>query len=870
MPQLPHGTVLRPRLMDTLSNDAAVTLVSAGPGWGKTMLVAAWAATLPPGRPVAWLSLDSFDDDPVLFWSYLTSAIQGTGEMPGELLDTLAIRPPVGSEVVRRIILAMAELPRRLTLVLDDLGQIHNPAILDGVGDLIRHAPKVQVVLISRSDPPLHLHRLRVEGELVEIRAADLAFTEPESVVLLAGSGLALPPDLVTRLQDRTEGWAAGLRLAALFAVGQRDVTRIEEFADATSGVAGYFLEEVLAALSPERLRFMLRTSVAERLCADLADVLSEGRAGQQQLESLEHDNAFVVALDAQNFWFRYHPLLAEMLRHRLTLDDPDLAAELHRRAARWFTTHGHVLEGVRHAVQACDWQLVGELMLGGAIIRALAAERLAFAAVLAEVPARVIDSSPELRATAAVGCFIAHDYDGFALHVAHARSLLSRCDPASRRPIDVFLCAADMVVSRVTGDMPALIAATTQLLAWLKEPSMSGLVAATQFEAPALTNLGVALAWTTRFDEAEHHLKASLSSAAVADAGLVEVNSMGFLALVELERGHLESAYKLARRGLDVAEFRGWTELGQLNAIYLTLAQVALERNDVNGAQKHLDAGFAAHRNDPERLGYPALQAVQARVWLAGGQKHRARQVIASMSTKGGPPLPPLQRRWLAVVAAEADLAAGRAQAARDRVDIAIADDVESLELRFQRARARLALGDAEGAETDLAGLRDAPGNPLISTQAWLTTALAADHERDDLLAMTALECALVAAEPENLRRPFVTLGDSRLAAMLRQRATTSEPGTDAATAFAASLVDEIDPTGRVSVVITPLVEPLSDRELVVLAHMATHQTNGEIAADLFISINTVKAHARAVYRKLDVPNRREAIRRARELGLA
>ena len=872
VPQPPRGLVLRPRLMDRLSEGAAgrATLVSAGPGWGKTMLVAAWAASRPPSDPVAWLSLDSFDNDPVLFWSYLSAAVHGVAGVPDSAIGALMIRPPVGKDLVRRIILALAELPRPMTLVLDDFGEIHNPEILEGVGALVRHPSPVRLLVISRTDPHLHLHRLRVDGELTEVRAADLAFTESESHSLLARSGVEMPAALTRRLRDRTEGWAAGLRLAALFAVGHGDASRIESFADADTGVADYFAEEVLAALSEERRRFMLRTSAADRLCADLADVLSEGSGGQRELEALEQENAFVVALGSGHEWFRYHALLAEVLRHRLHRDDPDLAAELHRRAAQWFAARGEAFEAMRHAVRARDWQLAAELMVTLGVIRALSAERQAFAALIAEIPPTVIDSSAELRATAAVGCFIARDYAGFANHVTHTRALVSQRDGPSDQPVEVFLGVADMVISRISGDVPGLIAATTRMLLRLSEPQMAGQPAVAQYEAPALSNLGVGLVWSARLDEAEEPLRASLSVAAGAGAALIGVNSLGYLAMIELERGYLRAAYEIADEGRLVAQRRGWTEQAQATAIYLVLAETELEWNNPRRAQDLLDAGLAAQHNDPERLSYPALQSFQATLWLASGQVERARQVITALNRDVRlPGIPPLLRRRLALVNAELDLAGGNARIALDRLETVLGTDEGAFDLGLYRARARLALGDVAQALVDLADIRDRSDNPVVIAQAWILTAIAADHNRDDHRAMAALDCALVAAESENIRRPFVALGDRRLEAMLKQRLRSSPSGEDAIRDFAALILQEMDPTNQGTVVTTPLAEPLTDREHAVLSHMAAFETNDEIAVELFISINTVKAHARAVYRKLEVSNRRDAVSRGRELGL-
>jgi LuxR family maltose regulon positive regulatory protein len=309
---------------------------------------------------------------------------------------------------------------------------------------------------------------------------------------------------------------------------------------------------------------------------------------------------------------------------------------------------------------------------------------------------------------------------------------------------------------------------------------------------------------------------------------------------------------------------------LAQVIAIYLVLAQIELEWNNTDRAQVLVNAGLAAQRNDPERTADPALLAIQAELWLARGQVDRARQVITALHADSDlPPSPRLFARRLTVVAAEVDLASGRAQAVLDRLRPLLDRSNTAFELSLCMARAELALGDAVAAETELADVRDHSENPSALAVSWLLTALAADHQRNDHRAMSALDRALAAAEPENIRRPFVALGDRRLEALLKHRLRLSVPGGSADRGFAEGILDELHPVDRVAVILAPLAETLTDREQVVLSHMAMLKTNEQIAAELYISINTVKAHARAVYRKLEVPNRRDAVNRARELGL-
>ena len=867
-PRLPSGIVLRHRLHERLTEGLAgrATLVSAGPGWGKTMLVADWAASRPESLPVAWLSLDSHDNDPFLFWSYLLAAIRGTGEVEGGALSTLAVHPPLSASFLRKITVGLAELSRPLVLVLDEFGEITNPEVLAGVADLLRHPLPVRLVLVTRSDPHLHLHRLRVDGELSEVRAADLAFTGVEADELLRQSGVTLSAGQSRSLVDRTEGWAAGLRLAAMFASGPDQVERIEEFAGDNGTVAEYLLEEVLSAVEPDQRRFLLRTSVADRLCAELADVLCEEPGGQRRLEDLARANAFVVALGPGHVWFRYHSLMADLLRYRLLLEDPEMVPVLHRRAAEWFAAKGEALAAVQHAIRGQDWQLAGDLVFKGAAIRVVSAERQALDALLAKIPVGVLSTSVELLLCAALRRFIARDYDGFAIQVGQARAMLRAHGAENRGPVEAFLRVADVILARVKGDIPALITGSREVLRWISEPDQAGAPAAALYEAPMLSQLGMGLLWSARDAEAESALQAAVGASTKAAAELTRINTQGYLGLLELTRGHLRAATTFANDGLERAERQGCSELAQARVIYPVLAEVRLVRNDPAEAQRLLTAGFAAQSDDPDPPPGVALQALQVRLWAATGNVQRARAAMTRLrSSLQDTALPALLNYRLAAAEAELELAAGRPGSTLDCVAKLLDDESVAVdELRVYAARASLALQRFAEADAIARSVVDTTDNPVSAVGAWLVGALAADQQRNDHRALAALNSALAIAQPEDIRRPFLVPPHPRLEPMLGHAI-----GLTPNESFASLILADLNASAPVKAVPAPVSEPLTDRERMVLSHLATLQTNNEIAVDLFISVNTVKSHARAVYRKLGVANRRQAIRRARELDI-
>ena len=361
VPPLPRWQpVRRPRLLSLLEAGTCgpLTVLAAPAGAGKTMLLVSWVADGQPPGPVAWVTVDRGDEDPARFWAHVLAALREGGALPPEgLLAGLATpHRNVDQEFLAVLVNGLAELPGPVVLVLD-LQEATSPGVAAGLEFVLRHAPpQLRLVVAARADPPVSLHRLRVAGQLTEIRAAELAFTPDEAGELLAGVGVRLQDGQLQSLWERTEGWAAGLRLAALSLRDHPDAGRfVAEFAGDDRAVAAYLLEEVLARQPPEVQEFLLRTCVADRLCGGLADALTGRLDGERVLAMMEHHQVFTTGLGPSRSWYRYHPLFSELLRAELRHRWPGEVPELHRRAAAWHADNGLAEEAVHHTLAAGD-----------------------------------------------------------------------------------------------------------------------------------------------------------------------------------------------------------------------------------------------------------------------------------------------------------------------------------------------------------------------------------------------------------------------------------------------------------------------------------------------------------------------------------
>ncbi|GGN72678.1 LuxR family transcriptional regulator [Actinoplanes lobatus] len=859
-PRVARAGVDRQRLFDLLdaAMDTPVTLVSAGAGWGKTTLVSAWARA--GGKPVAWLNLDRHDNDPQTFWAYVVAALRTAGLLTdGNPLAALTSVPADQRERIRVIADGLSHLPDRAVLIIDDFHEIDDTRVLAEMSDLLRYPPEpVRLLLISRARPVINLHRLRAAGLITEIRASHLAFTEPEAADLVTGHGITLTaPDLATLL-NRTEGWAIGLHLGAGF-LAVHHSRSVAEFAGDGRGIDEYLTEEVLANRTGRQRRFLLQTSICERICAGLANAITTGRDGQRMLEEFEHENDFVVRLGDRPLWFRYHHLLRDALGHRLQVESPAMVAELHRRAARWHAANDSVMEALTHAVSAGDWTYIGRLVTGQAAPLVLSAHRSALVRLLRQVPADRLDSTAELMICAAVLLFHDGDYEAIPARLDHARRLLRRRPGDEHRPVELMRLTLQLAVDRAVGDLPAVRAGCDELLALLATDVAAGGAAVTQQRAIALNNRGLANLWSGDLDAAVRDLWASAGASRAAGLELAEINADGHLGLLEVMCGSVAAARQIAGDARELATKRGWQHTVQAVAAHLAMVLVHLERGEFADAEQALQDGMRAHHSEPEAAQRVVMLGAQARLAATRGEPAKARVFLEAARADRSPRTRiPWLDRWLAMIEIEADLAAGDIGAPPAGITMAGGD------LAHQVAHARLALAHKDFRRAGhLLDPRPAVLPYTAATvEAGLIIALIADARGQAGQAVELLSDTLHLAEREEIRRPFLVHADGRLDDLL-QRLQLLHPGDGHAT-FLEELRSALRATRK-----TAATEVLSGREAEVLLFLPTMLGSAEIARELGISVNTVKAHIRAIYRKLGVAKRSEAVARARDLGL-
>jgi LuxR family maltose regulon positive regulatory protein len=703
---------------------------------------------------------------------------------------------------------------------------------------------------VTRRDPPLRLPRLRLSGGLSEIRQNDLAFTEHETSQLLNHAGAALTSHETSLLWRRTEGWAAALRLAALSLRDDPEPeARVAALSASDRTLADYLLGELLDRQPADLRSFLLRTSIVDALTGDLADALTEGSGGAARLADLVRRNALVTPLAGSGGWFTYHPLLRELLRAELGARRRNESRALHRRAASWLATHGHERAALHHARSADDSDLVAlivrdrwtELVVDGELgtirelVDGVAPERLA--------------ADPEIALAGVAGHLAAGG-------LGRAQELLELAEAALPSRPDARLAtlhaAARLHHRRLIG---ADVAAELQALRVLSrephdDPGTQALV---------LGVLGVSELWAATHDEAIDALEAALAAAVAERRPFLEIAAGGHLALALALSGRMRQAAEQAEDVIATAASTADDPGPALAAAHLALAAAQREWLDGAGAGRALDMAEAALRHSPERGLHLVLALERSRLLLDGGQPRAAATALrVGRFRLGGHPVPPAPRAALCAQDVRILVALGACERAR-----AVLEDEATPELALVRARVLLRDEDPAGA---LACLSDrlATGEPVTArAEAQALRAVACDALLDHEGAAAAIERALDAAAPHDLRRSLLGAGPALLAVLHRHVRGTAHG------ALAAELVAVLEggTAGRAAAPL--LAEALTERELAILRYLPTIMSNQEIARQLFVSVNTVKTHLKQVYRKLGVASRRDAVDHARELHL-
>ena len=870
-PAARDGVVLRPGLFRRLTEAQRVAQVSAPAGSGKTVLLRSWVAAAGLAGCAAWVQVPP-QCDAQRFWILVTGALRDTAVGSG-LVRALTAAPELdGWTVVERLLEDLAALEDRVWLVIDDLHELSSADALRQLELLIMRAPPaLRFVLVTRHELQLGLHRLRLAGELTEIRAADLRFTQPEARALLdaAVTDAALPDSAVAVLYDRTEGWAAGLRLAALSLAGHPDPERFAaEFGGSERTVAEYLLAEVLERQSDADRRLLLRTSILDRVNGELADLLTGGSGGERVLQRLEKEGALVVSIDARRSWFRYHQLFADLLQLELRGSDPGALPVLHGAAAGWYAEHGYPIEAVRHAQAAQDWGLAARVLSDHWAGLGLAGLGGTVHELFARFPADVIAADAELAAGAAGDQLARGSLAGAEQYLALSARALESVPAGRRGRAQAVLGSARMRLARQSGDIAAAVEEAQRLLAPAVAAESVKPELGRDLRALALINLGIAELWTSRLDEADRHLEDGVALAREIGRPYLEVTGLAFWAQLTSWRSFPLGAER-GLQAIELASKHGWSDEPVTGVAYLAVGVAMVAQGRLEEAARALDRAERTIRAEAEpaaamrlRYGRGMLEFVSGHDAAALRAYRTAERLAASLRTPHT--LAPRLRSHLLQTLVRAG-ETGRAEQALADLD---KPDRERAEMRIAEASLRLAQGDPRAAAAALAPVIDgsAPLEDahLWDVQAFLLQAIACDALADAGAARRALERALDLAAPESLLFPFLQDPAPDLLDRHRRHGT-------AHARLIAEILDVLagrEP-GEQSARPQRLREPLSQAEARVLRYLPTKLSAPEIADEMYLSVNTVKTHLRHLYDKLGAHRRHEAVEQARALGL-
>jgi LuxR family transcriptional regulator, maltose regulon positive regulatory protein len=864
-----------PRLIDRSDLVAAldrasartVTIISAPAGSGKTSLLRAWADRPGQRYRLAVLQVRRDQHDAQDFWLALLDAVRHASGATSGAEPSAATPDFNASAMIDRVLSELADARADIMLVIDDLHELDSPDILAQLTRLLTNLPLgAHAVLTTRHDLRLGLHQLRLAGELAEIRAADLRFTERETGELLEASGVSLSKDGTALLHQRTEGWAAGLRLAALSLAGHPDPERfVAEFSGTNRAVAEYLLAEMLDRQPGEIQDLLLRTCLLDRVNGELADLLT-GRPGSERiLLDLEDANAFVVSLDPERTWFRYHHLFGDLLRLELRRTLPEEMPALHRRAAEWFSEHGEVVAAIRHTQAAGDWPDAARLLADHSFSLTLDGHAQTIQALVRAFPPGA--DHPELALVRAGNDLVQGRLDEAAAHLAVAETYAETAPPDRQRRLKVAIASLKLSLARRRGHLAGVVEQVSFLASPVTGQSDEDIALDRDLRAVALMNLGTAEAWSLGLPDAERHLREGAILARRIGRPYLEVGCLAQLGFASKIHSFAITQGR-CREAIAAAEGHGWGAEPVIAPALVTLAGTMVWIGEFDEAERWLQRTIRALQADigPDiRL----LLHQTAGILQAGrGRHHEALKEFSAAEylqsqLEGSHALAGQVTGWLLATQARLGMT-GEARAA-----LAALDDEQAGVGEIGNARAVICLaeGDPAGA---LGALRDVLDGtaPVVGyvtvVEAHLLAGLAYRELGDQRAANQAAERALALAEADRLLLPFAITGSRELLEALPRHET----------AHAALLTDILDVLRGASPAAKdqsapPGTEELSLGELRVLRYLPTNLSRPQIAGELSVSPNTVSTHIRSIYAKLGVRDRSSAVQRARELRL-
>jgi LuxR family maltose regulon positive regulatory protein len=918
--------IRRPRLLARLTQglQRKLTLISAPAGFGKTTLVSSWLAELQGAqshpRPeaadakvdqrsstvvnsYAWLSLDDGDGDLVRFFDYFVAALQTVAPKLGTgLLAMLhSPQPPAPEIMLTTLLNEIVALPEQLILVLDDYHAVDSLAVDQALAFLIEHLPpQLHLVMTTREDPALPLARLRARGQLTEIRADDLRFTPEEAAEFLDRiMGLEIGPEDVAALEQRTEGWIAGLQLAALSMQGRSDLHGfVRAFAGDNRYIVDYLVEEVLQGQSAETRSFLLQTAILERLSGPLCDAVTAQGDGSARLAALERDNLFVISLDEKRQWFRYHHLFGDVLYAYLLEEEPDRIPLLHRRASAWYAAHDLPAPAIRHALAAGDWD------------RAAALIELAWPAMDQDrqstvwrtwaegLPDELVRTRPVLSAALAWAYLDAGQLEAAEARLRDAERLLARSEAPDQRDLapaamvvtdqeqfrvlSASMATAHTYLAQARGDLAATLRHARYALDHLPPDDYLR-------RAVPASLLGLAYWSQGELALADQTMADAMEGFRLAGNLLYAITGAYVLADIRMALGRLRAAFAVTERALALAEGAGEPVRWGTADLYTGLGEIYRERNELDRAADSLAKSKAlGEETELPRWRFRWCIA-QARLHEARGDADTARRLLDQAErhyVRG--PVPDVRpiAAWTARLLLTQDRLAEAQTWVQDR-GLSAGDELSYLREFEHVTLARVLLAQAAAgddlqalahAQTLLARLlaaAEAGGRTGSVMEILVLQALAHQAQGELEAALASLARAMALAEPEGYVRLFVDEGapmHALLQAAAAQGVMADYPAKLLAN-FAATAPDApplSSPGGPPSAPITqPLIEPLSERELEVLQLVAQGLSNRQIGERLFLALSTVKGHNRNIYAKLQVRRRTEAVARARELGL-